>query len=68
MSATATPYVPNLTHPEPPAAGYFPNPGGNYSGDYSGVAPTFSPTSIGGVARDSVTGDIWWWDGTSWVQ
>jgi hypothetical protein len=41
---------------------------GVYSGDYSGVAPAITPSGTGAVSRDSVTGQVWWWnpDSSTW--
>jgi hypothetical protein len=35
-----------------------------YSGDYGDAAPTFTPSNAdgGAVARDAVTGRVWWWN------
>lgn len=40
--------------------------GAIYAGDYSGVAPAFTPPAPS-AAKDTVTGQVWWYDGTAWA-
>jgi hypothetical protein len=37
------------------------------AGSYGGAAPSITPSGPA-VNRDPVTGDVWWFDGTSWSQ
>jgi len=37
-----------------------------YSGDYSGIAPGFSPTATTAIAFDTVTGTQWNWYSSAW--
>ncbi len=43
-----------------------PAPVAVFTGDYSGVAPTFIPEGEAAIACDRITKDIWMWDGTVW--
>lgn len=37
-----------------------------YGGDWGGNPPPFNPPSQSAAARDTNTGNLWWWDGTQW--
>lgn len=37
-----------------------------FIGDYSGVAPAFTPDVSSTLAVDSVTGTVWYWYGSAW--
>jgi len=39
---------------------------GLYSGNYSGVAPGFTPTQTTAIAFDTITGTQWNWYSSAW--